>query len=345
MNDVVQTIDNISKVPFQMMSNFSSSFALLLECRIHSYGNSVKRNIEKLYKNFPNGPNDKIGYYNALTRLAVVKLESLAAVAENIEVRGVVIAFNVNEKEKFDEYHILQMPKVSNTASSSEDWCDDKDITAIALPITFEANVEIAIPRYCGEPQNNEERVWKSDKFSVTIQTSGTIMGYYKEGSYSILEKVDVQLDTKTLISEMICKSGEVLKKASQNADDAISKLSNLNCERSDMNKKDCPSLTRRLSSQSASTAPNSCAIQSKNSVSNLTTYGHVKIVSPSLSPRHSPMTIPSDITLDAAALEQANSPQPSIIGGNEDCAAAVEYPIGDLDPTSTTSTRDNSTL
>jgi len=330
-DDTIQTVDDISKVPFQIMSNFSSSFALLVESRIHAYGNSLKRNIGKL----SNCPNDNNGYYDAVKRLASIKLKSLDAIAEHIEVRGVVTAFNVNE-EKF-ESQISQMVKGSNTASS-EEWFCDKDITVITLPFSFEAIVDTAIPSYCGEPESNEGCRWKNEKFSVTMQTSGTIMGYYEGESNSILEKVDVQLNSNTLISEMIRKSGEVLKKTCINANVAISKLSNQRCERTNTNERDYSSLNRQPSSQSTGAGLNSCEMHFKNSIPTRTTSRHVKMVTPDLKPAHCPITVPCLFTLDAKSIEQTASPTPSIISGNDDCAAIVDYAIGDFNATSTTS-------
>jgi len=308
--NAIQTVEDIARVPFLMMSNFSSSFALLIEARLRAYGNILKRHIAT-FSHDPSSSTSSNGIpqhdedgvdrsyllsHDGCPMATQLKLNTLVAIGEHMEVNGVVTTFHVQKGTS-----VLFHPS----------WRDVKSVddNILTLPITFEAIVDISIPRY----RQNE---WQSDKVTVSIQTPGTITGCYKEGSHSLFTQVHVQLDTYTLVSQMINKACDVVLKSTDNANSAISELKNTPSRpQQDDNQGDLQPIGR----------------QSPCSTSQLTDYmpafpmQHYTMVTPEFKPRTSNVT-PCEFALDS---EQNISLTKD--GNDEDCAAIIDYAIGNF--------------
>jgi len=291
-NQVIKPVEDIAKVPFRIMTNFSSSFALLIEARIRAYGNVLKRNIQVLSCH----PNPTTALAARATK---IRLDTLIAIAEHIEINGIVTSFHV--------------AKTKNSLLQDTSSDDKEEKGALTLPIAFEAIVDIAIPSYFGGEKEDIGQ-WKREKVSFTMRTPGTITGCHEEGSHSILKKVNVKLSTSTLVSQMIHKACEVVRKAKTNADMAISKLSLQRRQRSQ-------AIVNRISIKKPSTIPFSTKPHHPQ-------YSpHLAKVTPDLHPAISP-SLPCDFVLDD---DVELSPPSTNTTDEKDCAAIIDYAIGDF--------------
>jgi len=307
----IQTVEDIARVPFLMLSNFSSSFALLIEARLRAYGNILKRHIDT----FPHDPSsspssdDKLQHdkgggdkksflksHDGCPVATQMKLNTLVAIGEHMEVNGVVTTFHV-EKDASVLFH------------SSWREINNVDDNILTLPITFEAIVDISIPRY----RQNE---WQSDKVTISVKTPGTITGCYKEGSHSLFTQVHVQLDTYTLVTQMINKACDVVLKSIHNANAAISDLKQtMSSPQSDDDKGDVQPVGK--SSPYSKT-------QLTNSMPALP-MRHYTMVTPDFKPRTSSVT-PSEFALDGKIDTTLTKD-----GSDKDCAAIIDYAIGNF--------------
>lgn len=309
--NAIQTVEDIARVPFLMMSNFSSSFALLIEARLRAYGNILKRHIATFSHDRSSSlssndspQHDKDGVdrsflmsHGGCPMATQMKLNTLVAIGEHMEVNGVVTTFRV-QKGASVLFH-------SNWREINS--VDDNILT---LPITFEAIVDISIPRY----SQNE---WQSDKVTVSVQTPGTITGCYKEGSHSLFTQVHVQLDTYTLVTQMINKACDVVLKSTDNANAAISDLKNTPSRpQQDEGKDDLQS-----EGKSSPCSPT----QLTDSIPALPTQSYT-MVTPEFKPRTS-TAIPSGFALDG----KENISLTKDCGYDKDCASIIDYAIGNF--------------
>lgn len=303
----IQKVEDIARVPYLMMSNFSSSFALLLEARLRAYGNILKRHIAtfshdtSLNLNSNSSPqhdddcvDSSMLRHDGCPMTTQIKLNTLVAIGEHMEVNGVVTTFHVQECTP------ISFPKYWRDVNSVDD-------NILTLPITFEAIVDISIP----EHSQNE---WQSNTVTVAIQTSGTITGFYEEGSSSLFTQVHVQLDTRKLVSQMINKACDVVLKATQNANAAIS------------DPKGTPSGPHHDADQ-VDLQPVGKSLPC--SISQVTDYISAvpsQMVTPEITPKASNL-MPCEFTLDG----KKKSPLSTKDGINEDCAAIIDYAIGNF--------------
>jgi len=309
--NAIQTVEDIARVPFLMMSNFSSSFALLIEARLRAYGNILKRHIatfshDRSSSLSSNGSpqHDKDGVdrsflmsHGGCPMATQMKLNTLVAIGEHMEVNGVVTTFHV-QKGASVLFH-TSWREINNV--------DDNILT---LPITFEAIVDISIPRY----SQNE---WQSDKVTVSVQTPGTITGCYKEGSHSLFTQVHVQLDTYTLVTQMINKACDVVLKSTDNANAAISDLKHTTSRPQQDDDKD--DLQPEGKSSPCSTT------QLTDSAPALPIQRYT-MVTPEFKPRTSTV-IPPEFALDDGKKNISLTKD----GNDKDCASIIDYAIGNF--------------
>jgi len=301
----IQTVEDVARVPFLMMSNFSSSFALLIEARLRAYGNILKRHIATFsHDSQPNPPiyadgdnKSFLASHNGCPISTQMKLNTLVFIGSHMQVSGVVTTFNVQECTP------VIYPKNWKNIKSVDD-------NILTLPIKFEAIVDISIPVY-------KENAWQLDKGTVSMQTNGTITGCYEEASNFLLSQVHVELDTHTLVSQMISKACEVVLNATQNANAAVSEM------------KDAPPMSPQCDDQvnlpdvEKSTSSH---ITDKPTNSMLTSLNqHYTMVTPEFKSRASTST-PSEFTLDGEKGLSAKNPPI-----DKDCAAIIDYAIGNF--------------
>jgi len=309
LSTAIQSVEDIARVPYLMMSNFSSSFALLIEARLRAYGNILKRHIatfshDSLLSHSSNGipQHDEIGVdkaclisHDGCPMTTQIKLNTLVAIGEHMEVNGVVTTFHVQK----------------DAVLFPTNWRDVKSVddNILILPITFEAIVDLSIPVY-------RRNKWQSDKVTVSMQTSGSITGCYEEDSHTLFTQTHVQLDTSTLVSQMINKACDVVLQATQNVNAAISELKG--AQSSSQQDEDQVDSQPRGKSSPCSTAQ-------------LTDYKPVlptqqyTMVTPEFKPKATKL-MPCEFALDGAEKTPITKD-----GVDKDCAAIIDYAIGNF--------------
>lgn len=298
VSSAIHKVEDIARVPCLMMSNFSSSFALLVEARLRAFGNILKRHIATFSQDTSLDQRDEHDVdksmlsHNGCPVTTQLKLDTLVAIGEHMKINGVVTTFNV-----------LECTPISFPQSWGE--VNDVDEHFLTLPITFKATVDIAIP----EHNHNE---WHNNTVTLSMQTSGTITGCYEEGSFSSFTQVHVHLDTNELVSQMINKARYVATKAIHNANAAISELNGTQSEEQQ---------DTQIDSQPVAEA--NLSFSSK--VPDVKMDIPAQMVTPEITPSKSKM-MPCAFTLDGENLE-------SLIkdGTDKDCAAIIDYAIGNF--------------
>jgi len=344
LSTAIQSVEDIARVPYLMMSNFSSSFALLIEARLRAYGNILKRHIatfshDSLLSHSSNGipQHDEIGVdkaclisHDGCPMTTQIKLNTLVAIGEHMEVNGVVTTFHVQK----------------DAVLFPTNWRDVKSVddNILILPITFEAIVDLSIPVY----RRNE---WQSDKVTVSMQTSGSITGEklnqnctpsqphsfqfiyfhkshfvysfllgnegcYEEDSHTLFTQTHVQLDTSTLVSQMINKACDVVLQATQNVNAAISELKG--AQSSSQQDEDQVDSQPRGKSSPCSTA------QLTDYKPALPTQQYT-MVTPEFKPKATKL-MPCEFALDGAEKTPITKD-----GVDKDCAAIIDYAIGNF--------------